>query len=233
MCVMSWGWDGSMKSITSKKQLQITSKKPSQGKSEKGLLCERGAHVVWRVLPGGESARVKLSLPVDHSLSSSPPSIADDIPLHPGRPVDLFSSASQPHHQHHHLLLPPLNTTTRQPSPPHIHPLKLLPKPSYLTGTNSPPSYTAPARLWQPAYSASGLLHPTPHRRTPRSCPPASTQQPDILVRPRPSADFVLLTPSPPFPCSVAHGHAALTSASRLLAYHPAHPTQLGRRSRI
>lgn len=126
---------------------------------------------------------------------------------------------------HHHppavaTIYPPAETSTKA-------------QPSYLTSSNSPPSYTAPARLWQPAYFASGLLHPTPHRRTPRLCPPASTQQPDILVRPRPSAAFVLPTPSPPFPCSVAHGHAALTSASRLLAYHPAHPTQLGRRSRV
>jgi hypothetical protein len=165
---------------------------------------------------------------------------ADDTPVHPvGRPVDLLlSSAAQPHLHHHrppyhHHLLPP-SDTARQPSPPHIHPLKLLPKPtSYRTSTNSPPSYTAPARLWQPAYSASGLLHPTPHRRTPRSCPPASTKHPDILVRPRPSAALVPPAPSPHSPCCVAHGHAALTSASRLLAYHPAHPAQLGRRSRV
>ena len=64
---------------------------------------------------------------------------ADDIPVHPGRLVDLLVavllrlSASPP--PYHHLLPPNTTTTTtaRQPSPPHLHPLKLLPKPSPAT----------------------------------------------------------------------------------------------------
>jgi hypothetical protein len=67
-------------------------------------------------------------------------SVADDIPVHPGRPVDLRSRCSPPPLSltsttalPYHLLLPPNTTTARQPSPPHLHPLKLLPKHSYAT----------------------------------------------------------------------------------------------------
>ena len=126
------------------------------------------------------------------TLPSPPPSIADDTPVRPAGllcPVCLvllrLSSASPPPPPYH-LLLPPPNTAPPASRRHHIHTLKLPPpprqRPRPITSTNSPPSYTAPARLWQPAFSASGLLHPTPHRRTPRSCPPSSTQQPDILV---------------------------------------------------
>jgi len=131
----------------------------------------------------------------------------------------------------------PSNTTTaaRQPSPPpHIHPLKLLPthsQPATLLAliphrhTRHPHgSGSQPTPL-----QAFCIIDPTPHRRTPRSCPPASTQQPDILVRPRPSAALVPPTPSPHSPCCVAHGHAALTSASRLLALPSCTPGAIGK----
>jgi hypothetical protein len=92
-----------------------------------------------------------------------------------------------------------------------------------------------------------------PHRRTrlphgsgsqlsplQASCIPQSTAAPlnrarrlppDILVT-TPTRRPRATTASPQSPCCVAPGHAALTSASRLLAYHPALPAQLGRRSR-
>jgi hypothetical protein len=102
---------------------------------------------------------------------------ADDIPVHPGRLVDLLVavllrlSASPP--PYHHLLPPNTTTTTtaRQPSPPHLHPLKLLPKHSYAT-----------------------LLALIPHRRThgTRTALAAS------LLRFRPSASH-----SPPPPPSI------------------------------
>lgn len=151
----------------------------------------------------------------DSALSRPPP------PLVSLAPTTTTTTAALPPPSAHHR--PPAVAT------PHTT-LKLPLHPPIATSTNSPPSHTAPARLWQPAFSASGLLHPT---RNPSIVPAAlhpPARYPGSHAHTAPSCHPAS---SPHFPCCVAHGHAALTSAPRLLAYHPAHLAQLGRRSRI
>lgn len=176
-------------------------------------------------------------------IQRTPPQDPSDSPSsppcrrHPGPPwsacrlvlLRLSVSASPPpspyHHHHHHLLLPPIQYHHRPPAVATTYPAaetstKAQPA-SYLTSTNSPLSYTAPARLWQPVYSASGLLHPTPHRQHP-SIVPSGTHPGNPISR----FDHALVPPTHLTTFPVAPSHTAtllLTSASRLLALPPLH----------